>query len=198
VTAAPDVRDLVGDVQRFGLFSAASIVDRYAEMVDRALAREPLPPLQDEGGPDRRADGAAEVTQAWLGLLETAALQLRDGAALPRPMETLALPPAGAGQGSEASLWVHNTASSPSAEVDLHTTGLVSSRGGRIPSAAVSLVPDRLPGLEPGTSREVCLRVHVPDSQPAGHYHGVVVISAAPGEPMALRLEVRAPGEPGR
>lgn len=174
------VRDLVGAVQSYGLFSAAAVVERYVAMVDRALTRDVPSPAQEPG---------AQVAEAWLRLLDTTSGMLRAG--VPQE-ESLVLPPGRAGQSSEASLWVHNTTSSPAQDVELHVTGLMSSGGDLIAAAAVSLVPERVGLLAAGTSREVLLRVLVPPGQAAALYHGLVVTSAAP-EPMTLRLEVRAP-----
>jgi hypothetical protein len=190
MTAGPDTarsgRDLIGVVQRFGLFSAASVVDRYAEIVDRAVARD-LVPMQAGG------ELAGRLGQAWLELLDVATAQLRDDAPRHPPKETLVLPPAGPGLDSEVSLWLHNTTSSPALAVELHGTALLSATGRSIPSDAVSLLPDWLDSVPAGTSREVRLRVRVPAGQAAATYHGMVVTTAAPAEPMALSLEVHGP-----
>jgi hypothetical protein len=69
-------------------------------------------------------------------------------------------------------------------------TNLISSNGARIPAASLSLSPERLDVVDAGTAREVRLRVDVPADQPAGHYHGLVLTSAAPSEPIALHLDV--------
>jgi hypothetical protein len=190
MTAGPEAagRELVGVVQRFGLFSAASVVDRYAEIVDRAIARDLAPP---PGQP--RADVAGRLTQAWLRLLDVATAQLGDGGVRPPPPETLVLPPAAPGLGTGASLWLHNTTSSPAPAIEFHATALLSTTGRTIPSDAVSLVPGRLDLVPAGTSREVRVRVRVPAGQPAATYHGMVVTTAAPTEPMAVTLEVRGP-----
>ena len=185
--AAPGGRELVGVVQRFGLFSAASVVDRYAEIVDRAIARDLGPAAQP------RADLAGRLAQAWLGLVDAATAQLRDDAPRHPPTATLVLPAAGPGLDSEASLWIHNTTSSPAVAVDLHATALLSTTGRTIPADAVSLVPGRLDLVPAGTSREVRLRVRVPPGQAAATYHGMVVTTAAPAEPMPTVLEVRGP-----
>jgi hypothetical protein len=173
---AADPWDLVGAVQGFGLFSAAAVVDRYVEIVDRTLARVVAP-------------AETPVADTWLRLLVTTAALFRS--AVPREA-ALVLPPARAGHGSEASLWLHNTTSSPAPAADLHVTGLVPPGGDRIAADAVSLLPARVGPLAAGASREVRLRVQVPAGQAPAQYHGVVVTSAAP-EPLALRLEVRAP-----
>ena len=104
-------------------------------------------------------------------------------------MERLVLPPTSSGLGSETSLWVHNSTPSSAAAIDLHMTNLTSSNGVSIP-ASISFSPERLDVVDAGIAREVRLRVDVPADQPAGHYHGLVLISAAPFEPIALHLDV--------
>jgi hypothetical protein len=182
----PGGRDLVGVVQRFGLFSAASVVGRYAEIVDRAVTR-------DLGAAQAGGDLAGRLNQAWLRLLDVATDQLRVDAPRHASTGTLVLPPAGPGELSEISLWIHNTTSSPAPAVELHGTALLSATGAGIPADAVSLVPDRIDSVAAGTSREVRLRVRVPAGQAAATYHGLVVTTAAPADPMALSLEVRRP-----
>lgn len=87
-------------------------------------------------------------------------------------------------------MWIHNTTSSPVVAVELHRTALLSAGGRSIPADAVTLVPDRVDSVPAGTSREIRLRVRVPADQAAATYHGMVVSTAAPAEPMALSLEV--------
>jgi hypothetical protein len=198
------VQHLIGDVQRFGLLSAAAVVDRYTELIDRATRTDsfPLAPLSpDERGTDWLVDGAARTAEACLSLVDAIAA-LIPNTAMPDTavsnMEKLILPPTRSGFASETSLWVHNSTSSSAAAIDLHMTDLISSRGAGIPATAVSFSPERLDVVGAGTVREVRLRVEVPVGQPAGHYHGLVVISAAPSEPIALYLDVdgRAEGSP--
>lgn len=184
---APGTWDLVGVVQRFGLFSAATVVDRYVEIVDRTITRDPLAPPSDDRGSGRLVDRAVQMADAFVRLLDTSAAQLD---ARGPTTETLVLPETPAGLSAEASLWVHNTTPSPSPTVVLHVSGLVSPTGHTIPADAVSLRPQRIDPVAAGTSREVRLRVRVPVDQPAALYHGLVVSSASPTEPMTLRLAV--------
>jgi len=176
-------RDLVRDVQRFGLFSAALVVDRYTEIVDRTIAGDPL--LLGVDLPDGQ--------QAVLGLVDAVTAVLRTGTPPGPPGGTLVLPPASAGTGSEFALWLHNTTSATVPVVELHGTDLVSSSGHRIAAGGVELVPNRVDTLAAESSREVRLRVSVPPGQPAGLYHGLVLNSAASADPTAVRLEVRGP-----
>ena len=189
-------QDLIGDVQRFGLLSAAAVVDRYTEIIDRATrdGSLPLAPLPaDERETGWMVDSAAQITEACVSLVDaTAALianRTMPDTAMPE-METLVLPPTRSGFRSETSLWVHNPTSSSAIAIDLHTTSLISSNGDSIPVALVSFSPDRLAVVGAGTAQEVLLRVDVPADQPAGRYHGVLVISVAPLVPMALHLDV--------
>jgi hypothetical protein len=187
---------LIGDVQRFGLLSAAAVVDRYAELIDRATRdesfRSPSRPA-DERGTGWMVDSAARIADTYLSLVDTIAELIPNRAmadtAVPN-VERISLPPTRSGFGSETSLWVHNSTSSSAAAIDLHMTNLISSNGVSIPAAAVSFSPERLDVVDPGTAREVRLRVEVPADQPAGHYHGLVLTSAAPSEPIALHLDV--------
>jgi hypothetical protein len=189
-------RDLVRDVQRFGLFSAAAVVARYTEIVDRAIAGDPLLPAVDL--PDGHRAGpppglALEVARAVLGLVDSVAAMLRTSAPDGSHTGAVVLPPAPPGSGSEVALWLHNTTSSTAPVIDLHGTGLVSSDGHRIAAGGVELVPDRVEALVAGSAREVRLRVSIPPGQPTGLYHGLVLNSAAPAEPMAVLLEVGGP-----
>ena len=185
------VRHLVGDVQRFGLLSAVTVVDRYLEVVDRAMAQgRPTisPVLSDERDVGRLAESAARMSEAWLRLLDATAALIP--AAAPPGRDILVLPAARAGGTSEASLWVHNPTDSPVADVGLHVTSLVAANGLGLPARAVSFTPSGLTLVEPGTSREVRVRVEVPPDQSAGQYHALLLSSAAPYEPVALSLVV--------
>jgi hypothetical protein len=202
-TSGHGAQHLIGDVQRFGLLSAAAVVDRYTEIADRATrdASLPLAPLP----PDERAagwlvDSASRIAEASLNLIDTTAALLANTAPPDRPvpeMERVVLPSTRPGFHSQTSLWVHNRMSSVVTYIDLHMTSLISSMGASIPVSAVSVSPGRLDLVDAGTAREVRLRVEVPAGQPAGDYHGLVLISAAPLEPIALHLVVDGPERTG-
>jgi hypothetical protein len=200
VTSAPagghGAQHLIGDVQRFGLLSAAAVVDRYTEIIDRATRADsfPLAPLPaDHRRSDWMVDSAARIAEACLSLVDTTT-ELIANRAMPNtaipPMERVVLPPARSGFSSETSLWIHNPTSSPADAIGLHVTTLISSNGVRIPVASVSFSPERLDVVDAQTAREVRLRVDVPADQPAGQYHGLVLISVASCEPIALHLDV--------
>jgi hypothetical protein len=206
VTAGQDAvhgaRHLIGDVQRFGLLSAAMVVDRYIQIVDRAISGSPLasPRLsRDERDADWLVDRAARMTETSLRLLDTTAALImnragQDDGAAPL-MERLVLPPTRSGSSSDVSLWVHNPTPASTAAIDFHVTSLVCAGNLSIPVDAMSLRPERVDLVEAGGSREVRVRIEVPADQPAGHYHGLVLNSVAPSESIALCLEVQAPGE---
>jgi hypothetical protein len=195
-TGGHRAQHLIGDVQRFGLLSAAAVVDRYTEIIDRATrdASFRLAPLAaDERGADWMVESAARIAEACLSLVDATAALMGNTAmrntAVPE-MERVVLPSTRSGFSSDTSLWVHNPTLSSATAIDLHMTSLISSGGVSIPFASVSFSPERLDVVDPGTAREVRLRVDVPAGQPAGHYHGLVLISAAPVEPIALHLDV--------
>jgi hypothetical protein len=201
VTAGEDAalggRHLVGEVQRFGLLSAAAVVERYIEAVDRAVTTARLTPARlrpDEQDAGWLADSAARMAEACLRLLDSAATLMSDTAA--PGTERVVLASARSGSRSETSLWIHNPTSSATAVADLHVTNLVSSQGLSVPVSAVSFSPPRVGPVEPGTSREVRLRIEVPAHHPAGQYYGLVLSSAAPDAPIMLRLDVEAQGVP--
>ena len=188
-------RHIVGEVQRFGLLSAASVVERYVEIIGRERA----------GDPFRSAREVLSTTTAWSGdglaRMVEAGLQALDGAArlasnaTSRGTETLVLPRTEPGLDSEASLWIHNRTSALVASVELHATLLVSPEESSISGTAVTFVPGEAVLVEPGASQEVVVRVSVPEGQPVGLYHGLVVGSGAPDGAISLLLEVQASGE---
>jgi hypothetical protein len=211
VTAGPDAahgaRHLIGDVQRFGLLSAAAVVDRYVELVDRAI----IDPLATGRPPDERdaawlVDGAARMTEASLRLLDGVAGMMPGGGPGGGPGATagdgaggsdgLVLPPTPAGSSTQTSVWVHNPTSSPTAAVDVYVTSLVASNGYSVPVAAVSFLPARVDPVPPGGGREVRLHVDVPADQPPGLYHGLVLSSVTPDEAISVRLHVSAGESP--
>ena len=190
---------LIGDVQRFGLLSAAAVVDRYTEIIDQATQDDffPLAPAAgEEPGSGWMVDSAARFAEACVSLVDSTAALIANRAA-PDPalpeMERIVLPPTHSGYCSETSLWVHNPTSSLTSAINLHMTSLIASNGASIPVASMSFSPERLDAVDAETAREVQLRVDVPADQPAGRYHGLVLISAAPFEPIALHLDVDSP-----
>lgn len=192
---------LVGDVQRFGLLSAATVVRRYAAVVDRALGTGASP-----AEPTRRADAGLDwlvelgprVAETALRLLDEVTALAVDATATGSPgaPEHLQLPAAVPGASSQVSVWLHNpTAATVAARV--HVTCLVSGDGAVLPSESLTCQPSDDVQLAPSAACEVLLRVSVPARQPPGRYHGLVVASVAP-EPMRLALEVIDGGSDAR
>ena len=195
-------RHLVGDVQRFGLFSAASVVDRYNAMVDRAMVDDGIasvPSSVDGLDPGALVDRAARLAEAYLRFLDTTAvIASRAGRGQARPeMETIILPPARPASSSETSLWVHNPTSAASTGIEISVTGFISPKGATIPAPVVRASPRRIDRLDASTSREVRLSVDIPRDQPAGMYFGLVLISDSPGDAISLLLKVE-PSEEAR
>ena len=181
---------IIGEVQRFGLLSAAAVVDRYVEIIDRETVRQPIVdvPRTLAGGLQGAGDGAAAMLRAGLQLLDAAA-RLPSDAVAPGT-EILVLPRARPGADAEASVWVHNRTSSLVATVELRATVLISAEEHTIPGEALMFHPQGAVVLEPGTRREVGVRVSVPKGQPPGLYRGLLTGSGAPDGAVTLRLAV--------
>ncbi len=200
---AARVAHLVGDVQRLGLLSAARVAKRYAEVIDRVIDGD-LPRAGPAGAAVPTAPSLAEAvdTVDRLSRVGAEALERLVAVALggaERPLDTVVdrvdLPPAVAGQVTEASLWLHNATPTPVEGVELHAGPLVAASGATIPVDVVRVVPARVPVLGANDRREIRVRVAVPKEQRAGHYHGMVVSSATPVGAIAVRIEV-LPGAP--
>ena len=185
---------IIGEVQRFGYLSAASVVNRYVEIINRERVDDPLRRVSEALAGSTQGSGAAAagLLEAGLGALDTAARMISD--AVGDRSETLVLPPTGPGLDSEASVWIHNRTSSLVASVELHPTMLISDEEYSVPADAVTFHPDEVVVLEPGTSRDVTVRVTVPVGQPSGLYHGLLAGSGAPDGAISLRLAVQGPG----
>ena len=185
---------IIGEVQRFGLLSAAAVVDRYVEIVNRETVRHPLADLPQTlaGGVRGTGAGAAAMLRTGLQLLDAAARLPSDTVA--SGTETLVLPRARPGADAEASVWVHNRTASVVASVELRATVLISAEEHTIPGEAVAFHPQGAVVLEPGTCREVRVRVSVPKGQPPGLYRGLLTGSGAPDGAVILRLAVEGDG----
>lgn len=193
---------LVGDVQRFGFLSAARVVDRYIEMVDRALGTN-RPATPDSARPvdDALLDGLVRAASTGVSVLESlesfvSTVLDSAGRAAGEDAEAAVAPPAvPAGTMTEASFWLHNPGHEALTDVDLRVSPLMSGTGVTIPHAAVAVWPRRVATVPGGGREEVHLRVAVPSGQPRGKYHGLLLSSATPGEPLGVRVEV-TDGEP--
>lgn len=184
---------LAADVQRFGLLSAATVVSRYAAIVDRAVGTgvsPTTPPRRGDPGPDWLVEAGPRVAEAALRLVDEAAALTVQAMTTGSPVapEHLELPATTPGGSSEVSVWLHNP--TPSTVVaQVYVTCLVSGDGDVLPVEAILCKPSEHVQLASTGSGEVVLRVDVPTRQPPGRYHGLVVASAAP-EPIPLALQV--------
>jgi hypothetical protein len=192
-------RFLVEDVRRFGLLSADTVVDRYVQLVDRAIDGEtfaaPPPPegiLGWPDGPDTRglAEATARLATTLLHLMEATASLADRAAGTATPVGRLELPPTEPGLTAEGAIWVHNITASP-ASVELAVTTLAGPTGLVVPADAVSFAPARADPVPARTSAEIQVRVRVPDGQGPGRYQGLILTPAAE-QPVLLRLDVRA------
>lgn len=193
---ARQARDLVGDVQRFGLLSAATIVGRYTALVDRAITEVPIdsaPRPGDGLDPQWLVDRAARLAEGYLRLLDTTAVLVasRVGEVRARPrMDRVVLPPVRHGSRAETSLWVHNPTPALSIGIEIVRTSLLSPDGATIPAEAVSISPQVVDRLHSSSSNEIRLSVDVPRDQPAGLYFGLVLISAEQEDAISVMLKV--------
>ena len=110
----------------FRASSAASVVERYAEIVNRERAGDPLRSAREAlaSTTEWSGDGLARMLEAGLQAIDGAARLVSSASS--RGTETLVLPTTEPGRDTEASLWIHNRTSSLVASVELHATLLVS------------------------------------------------------------------------
>ena len=180
------LRRLLGDVQRLGLSTASSVIDRFSGMV-RGLGTAP-----------DSADGAARG--AWgavVGAVTNAAqavFPMPGPSPYPTDVETVVLSSVTAGGIATGTAWLHNTTATVAAALTLRSTDLVGP-GAALPADAVALTPGDVPALAPGATLPITIEVTVPPGRPAGVYRGLLVLSDPPGGAVALRLTVEAAGE---
>ena len=197
VTAGADARRAAGPGRRRAALRA--VLGRRGrgpvrrDRRPRAIAARPRRPAAAAATAGRRRRPAGDGVAATCS---TPPPPARDRAPRgTRRRTTLVLPPAGPGLDSEAALWIHNTTSSPAPGVELHATALLSTTGAdAIPADAVSLVPGRVdlvPARDQPRGPAAGARAGGPGRRASTT--GMVVTTAAPAEPMALRLEVRGP-----
>ncbi|MGB9375203.1 MAG: hypothetical protein WCA82_13725 [Jiangellales bacterium] len=199
--AADGVRHLARDVQRFGLLSAASVVERYVDLVDRTMSGAPQAGAPATGVSDRPSgpsmdrdtsvlvESATGVAEAYLGLLDAAARLAEPFT----PTTGLVLDPVQPGGGSQASLWVHNPGDEPTEGLTVTMSALVSADGASLDGTAATCTPSRLDSIAGRGSARLDVRVDVPHDQRPGEYHGLVLVSLAAGEPISIRLQVVGP-----
>ncbi len=186
MNVADTARRLVEDVQRLGLHSASSVVERYATAVEQTLGLDPRVGATPPSDPAALVEATARMAQAYLGLLDGLG-GLADRPARPgEALETVHLPATAPGASSRASLWVHN-GSVDTVEAAVRPGPLVSPEGGVLPAGAANAAPASVT-VAAGGRAEVELRVDVPGDQPSGTYFGLALSSGA--SPVALRLDV--------
>jgi hypothetical protein len=188
-------------VQRFGLLSAASVVERYVDLVDRTMGGAPQTSASAPRASDRPAgpfmdrdtsvlvESATGVAEAYLGLLDAAARLAEPST----PTTGLVLDPVQPGGWTQASLWVHNPGDEPTQGLTVTMSALVTADGASLDGASATCTPSRLDSITGRGSARLDVRVDVPHDQRPGEYHGLVLVSLAAGEPISIRLEVVAP-----
>jgi hypothetical protein len=182
-------------VQRFGLASAAAVVDRYVGIVDSAIGATVVDALTGASpgvDPEALLQSGAAVAESYLRVLDHAAnLASGQGPAssppFPDRVTVAATPPGGVG---EATLWVHNSGAEAVTHLLLGATDLVCASGARLGSTALRTSPRVVDEVAAGGRVEVRLSVRVPADQKAGLYHGLLVVSGAPDEPLPVAVEV--------
>lgn len=198
MSAADGVRQLARDVQRFGLLSATSVVERYVELVDTSVVGAPLgggapaqQPADPFSGGDSRAlvDSVTRIAEACLGLLDAASRAAVASSSEPG----LVLDPVTPGGTTQAWLYVHNPRVEPTGDLVVSHGALVAAEGVSLGAASVSCSPSRLAPISPHGSARVLVQVDVPPDQPSGTYHGFVLVSVAPGEPISVKVRVLPP-----
>jgi hypothetical protein len=190
----PMVRRLAGDVQRFGLLSAATVVDRYVDAVDRTMRGTPS--ARPPGRPDTRAGADAELAASVAGLAQAYADAVAGAARVVTPSTRpddgsgVSLGAARPGGSAQTSLWLHNPTGGALVGALASTSTLLAAGGAVLDAAAMTLDPAVLPPVPPGGTAELRVRVQVPLGQAPGTYHGLVLVSAAPEQPLPIRVQV--------
>jgi hypothetical protein len=191
---AEKARRLIGDVQRFGLLSAAAVVDRFTEMVDEAVGGS-TSGRRASGDAERFVADTARLVEAYLRFLDSGAgllaVKAEDGGGT--ATDRVVLPAIAAGGVAESTVWVHNTTAQPGLDISFHPSQLIGPGGAKIGRRATTVAPSRIERLEAGASSELAVRVEVPVDAAPGGYHGVILTSSPPGATIAVQLEVRAP-----
>lgn len=194
--AADGVRHLARDVQRFGLLSATTVVERYVDLVDRALGGPPTQPFVErpssagaDGDATALVDSVARLAETYLGLLDAATRLVGPSPSSPG----LVMTPVEPGGRSDSALWVHNSGTELTRAVTVTMSPLVSADGACIDATSARCTPARLTGIAAGGSAQLNVAVDVPFDQRPGVYHGLVLVSLAAEEPMPVALEVLEP-----
>jgi len=191
-------KGLAHEVQRYGLMSAALVVNRYAAAVDsviggeagRRWSDERLLPRATNGDLRPIVDVTARFAETLLRLLDAGAALVEQtrAATTSASDDVLELPLVPAGGCGEAPVWVHNP-TEVAVDVELLAPPLVAGDGSLLPVAVAGRVGGRRISLTAGASQEVTVGVTVPPTQRAAHYHGLLVGSSM-SQPVRITLEV--------
>lgn len=170
---------LVAQVRRFGLMSAASVVDRYATLVEQALGTDPT----RLGLPDEHPSPLEEALTALGDLLASARGPSGDA------VERVELPATPVGSSSSVTLWLHNPSPEPGSGLSVRCTGLVRADGRPGPAPSVEVAPAGVT-VPAGGSAGFLLEARVPDGLEPGLYLGLAVPAPVQGDPVVIVLRV--------
>lgn len=191
-----EAQRLAEDVQRFGLLSAAAIVDRYEQLVDEAMGDhehdEGLPGGLESVDPSWLVDRASRLAGGYLRFLESATSAI-GSRARPQGIERVPLVSGGPGEPAEGTLWIHNPTSAPIDHVELTATALVSVDGRVIPAQATAFQRTARGPVAASDSAEIRIVITPPPDTEPGRYFGLVHLDDGADEPLAVDLEI--PGE---
>jgi hypothetical protein len=190
---APDRSHLATEVQRFGLLSAAAVVDRYRHLVDRSIeavdAGDTMPGGLESADSSWLIDRASRLAGGYLRFLESAisAVGSRSDRA---GVERVALSPTPPGGVAEGSLWLHNPTDVATSPMQLTATCLVDARGTEIGVEGISFDPPTAGPVAPGGMTRIRVRVAVPAGADPGRYFGLTHVAGS-DVPLVLDLEVK-------
>jgi hypothetical protein len=186
----PPPAEIATQVSRFGLMSAATIVDRYVIAARRALdgtARPGMPSSAAAGSPSRLAElagsAAAPILDTYLDLVDWFS------SIDPETASAVELPPASTGSSSLGTVWVHNDTTTSVGPLRVVVSDFIEAGGGHIDATVVVLTPRQLDSLAAHSAAQVDVEVRVARDQPSGTYHGLLLVSGS-DQPLPLRLQV--------
>lgn len=182
----PAAQALIRDVQRFGLMSAATVVDRYAAIAEQALRTDPVMAAAADDDAGLLVDTTARMARTYLDLLAGLSGLVAEPPA--GSVERLVLPRARAGEHVAATLWLHNR-TTQTHELTVAVGDLASFGGGILAARFVSVGPSTT-RVEAGGRAELALRIDVPADQLPGAYNGLAVVGPAASDPLMLSIDV--------
>ncbi len=182
-------RPLVGEVQRFGLLSAATVVDRYTAIVEAAMGTGAAAPQTTPDDAAQLIDATARMAHGYLRLLSGVAELAGPLGPQSQQIDRVALPPVPAGRRTAASLWLHNPSDSPANGLTLTVGDFVGAGGSTLPARSGSVAPS-MADVAAGGLAELRLSLAVPAGQPLGTYHAIALIGPSPHDPVVLSLSI--------